>query len=436
MREFIQLDFAPLLTACCCALSCALLGNFLVLRRMSLMGDAISHSVLPGIVIAFLVSSSRASLPVFLGAAGTGILTAVLVDLVRRAGKVESGAAMGVVFSILFALGVLLIEQAAARNIDLDADCVLHGQLEAILWYPPNQFSSWFELVFSLPNETLTSFAVMLFCALFVVLLFKELKISSFDPALSSTLGFSSGLLHYLLMVFVAAAVVASFRAVGSILVISMLICPAASARLLSDRLKLQILTSAMLAIAGTCFGYFLAAFVPIWFGFNSSLNAAGGITISAGFILALSVFFAPQYGVLAKFFRQRSLSLQVGMEDLLGNLFRREESQLAAVNEAALVGGMMSKKSLREAERKGLIMRAQDGLINLTDKGREQARALVRTHRLWEAYFVEELGLRPDHVHDRAMELEHFTSEKLSKELAEAQENPAQDPHGKPIPE
>jgi len=128
-------DLFPLAAGVLAALGCGLLGNFLVLRRLSLMGDAISHSVLPGLVIAFLVTSSRGSLAMFIGATVAGLATVVLVEAVKRLGRVESGAAMGVVFSVLFALGVLLIEVASARGVDLDADCVLHGQLETLVWF-------------------------------------------------------------------------------------------------------------------------------------------------------------------------------------------------------------------------------------------------------------------------------------------------------------
>ncbi|MCR9077165.1 MAG: metal ABC transporter permease, partial [bacterium] len=139
----IGLDLFPLLAATLAAVSCGLLGNFLLLRKQSLMGDAISHSVLPGLVIAFLIASTRSPLVMLTGATIAGVLTVVLIEFVKRFGRVEPGAAMGVVFSILFAVGVLLIEQAAVRHVDLDADCVLHGQLETLVWYAPPE--SWEE---------------------------------------------------------------------------------------------------------------------------------------------------------------------------------------------------------------------------------------------------------------------------------------------------
>lgn len=308
LYTFVSLDLPPLLTALFAALSCALLGNFLVLRRMSLMGDAIAHAVLPGIVLAFLLTGSRATLPMFIGAAVAGIVAAVLIELVRSLGKVEAGAAMGAVFSIMFAAGVLLIEQAAARTVDLDPDCLLHGQLERIFWFPP-QDGEFFSLatLAQLPRELTTSIAVFFGVALLIGLLFKELTLSAFDAGLARSLGFNPSLLHYILMVLVACAVVASFEAVGSILVIAMLICPAASARLLTDRLKIQIALSLVFAATSSVGGYFLAAFAPPALGWHSAVNAAGAMTVLAGLILIAVILCGPQYGVLGRRRARRS---------------------------------------------------------------------------------------------------------------------------------
>src|SRR4051812_22117411 len=140
-QEFLQIDLPALTAAVLACISCALVGNFLVLRRQSLLGDAISHAILPGIVAGFLVTGSRAGLPVILGALAAAVVAGVLIEAVRRLGRLDSGAAMGVVFTVMFAGGVVLIEQGAARAVDLDADCVLYGQLEAILWLAPTRWS-------------------------------------------------------------------------------------------------------------------------------------------------------------------------------------------------------------------------------------------------------------------------------------------------------
>ncbi|NRA58974.1 MAG: metal ABC transporter permease, partial [Phycisphaerales bacterium] len=258
------LDLFPLLAAILAAVCCALLGNFLVLRRISLMGDAMSHSVLPGLVIAFLITGSRSAPVMFVGAALAGIATVVLVELIKRLGRVEPGAAMGVVFSVLFALGVLLIERAA-RNTELDADCVLHGQLESLVWDGPSSWSAvgLSEVLRAAPPSIWTLAITCVLAILLVVVLFKELRLAAFDPAFGTSQGFSATALHYVLMVFVAGATVAAFEAVGSILVIAMLIVPASIARLLTDRLASQIMVSVVAAVAAAVSGYIGSFAIP-----------------------------------------------------------------------------------------------------------------------------------------------------------------------------
>lgn len=303
LASFLQIDLPAVLAAVFATVSCALLGNFLVLRRQSLMGDAVSHAVLPGIVLGFLVAGSRATWPMFVGATFAAVAAAILIEVVRRLAKLESGAAMGVVFSVFFAGGVLLIEQAAAHSVDLDAECVLYGQLEDILWLAPTGWASlldpavWAEL----PREVVTLAVVTALCGLAVTLFWKELKITSFDPDLATTLGIPAGAFNTGLMLLVGMVAVAAFEAVGSILVIAMFICPAAAARLLTDRLSVQVWLS--MAIAALCAvgGYVLAAFGPFWVGGDSSLAASGMIAVATGIALAAAVLFAPRYGVLAR---------------------------------------------------------------------------------------------------------------------------------------
>jgi manganese/zinc/iron transport system permease protein len=303
VQNFLQLDVPGMLAALLATMACALLGNFLVLRRQSLMGDAISHSVLPGIVLGFLVAGSRATWPIFAGAAVTAVLTAVLIELVRRFGRIEYGTAMGVVFSIMFAGGVVLMEQAAARNIDLDAECVLYGQLETILWLAPTSFASLLDLSVwtQMPRQVITLAVALGVSALAVVVFWKELKITSFDPELATTLGISANVVNLGLMFLVGVVSVAAFEAVGSILVIAMFICPAAAARMLTDRLPTQVWLSLVFAAVAAVGGYVLAAFAPSLIGSQHSLAASGMIVVVSGVILALTILFAPTYGVIAR---------------------------------------------------------------------------------------------------------------------------------------
>ncbi|MGA1708856.1 MAG: metal ABC transporter permease [Phycisphaerales bacterium] len=431
MRLDLALDFFPLAAATLAAATCGLLGSFLLLRRMSLMGDAISHSVLPGLVIAFLVTGTRSPLAMFGGAAIAGLATVLLVEAIRRHGRVEPGAAMGVVFSLFFALGVLLIEQASARQVDLDPDCVLHGQLETLVWYgAPRGWSELFawETLAAAPATLWTLVGVGLASAVFVAILFKELRLVAFDPALATAQGFSAGLLHALLMAFVAAATVASFEAVGSILVVAMLVCPAATARMLTDRLSTQVWLSVAIAIASAWIGYIAATAVPAAFGFDS-VNAAGSIAVVTGAMLAIAAVAGPEHGLVARAVRRRRFAQSIACEDLLAALYRARESGRAEVpieSASALLAPARATDAIRRAEHRGWIARRADRLA-LTDAGLAESAALVRRHRLWETYLVEEAGLAPDHVHDTAEKLEHAP--------IEIDLDAATDPQGKRIP-
>lgn len=254
----------------------ALLGSLLVLRRMSMLGDAISHSVLFGIVLAFLVSGSRSPLLMLLGAGGVGILTAYLTSFLHRHGKLQEDASMGVVFTWLFAIGVILIA-VYARSIDLDQDCVLHGEIAFAPFervhlgendIGPRAF--WMLLIITAAN------------LLFVVGAFHRLKVFVFDPQFAATAGFPVMRWHYLLMTLVSLTVVASFEAVGAILVVAMLAVPASAALLLSSGLHQMLWISCMIAVASSLGGYWFAAQL------DGSVSAAMALCGGAFFVAAL----------------------------------------------------------------------------------------------------------------------------------------------------
>ena len=286
------------------AVSCALLGNFLVLRKMSMMGDAISHAVLPGLAIAFLVTGARASFAMFLGAAIIGVLTAVFTQWISRFGNVDRGASMGIVFTTLFALGLLLIVQAA-DHVDLDPSCVLYGAIELTPLDVAWRFEV-FGMALDVPRAALVLIGVVCLNIGFITVFFKELRISSFDPELATTLGINANLMHYLLMTLVALTTVAAFEVVGSIIVIAMLIVPAAAAHLLTDRLGVMVVISVLLAVLSAVLGHVSALLVPGWFGFEST-STSGMMAVMAGLLFAMVFLFAPRYGfVTTEFLRAR----------------------------------------------------------------------------------------------------------------------------------
>lgn len=413
-----------------CSVSCALLGNFLVLRKMSMMGDAISHAVLPGLAIAFLLTADRTSWPMFVGAAIAGVLTALFTEWVRGYGKVDEGASMGVVFTALFALGLVLIVRGA-DTVDLDPGCVLYGAME----FTPLDGVSIFG--FEMPRVALTLSVILALNALFVGIFFKELKITSFDPALATTLGINSRVMHYVLMTLVAITAVAAFEAVGNILVVAVLIVPPAAAYMLTDRLRVMVMLSVVLAVSGAVLGHIAAITVPAGFGYRS-VSSAASMAVVMGGLFSLAVVFAPSRGVVSKLRARTSLSRQIEREDVLALLFRVEEHGGKVVpthlGEALDVSVARRHQIIDTLQSSGLVVR-DAAHLSLTDTGRDKARSLVRSHRLWEAYLDQNADLPRSHLHLAAERLEHATTPQLQAELQAETGEPRTDPHGRVIP-
>lgn len=294
--EFVQLSLTPLLIAILSAIACALPGNFLVLRRQALVGDAISHVVLPGIVVAFILTGVVSTGPVFIGAAAAAIVAAILIELVKRVGNVEPGAAMGVVFSSLFAAGVLLLEQSDTSGVHLDVEHALYGNLESLIWLAANGWHTLLdpEALADLPPELLRMAAVATVISALTAVFWRPLKISTFDEGFSQTVGIPAAVVSFALVIVSAMAAVAAFDAVGSIIVIAMLICPPAAARLMTNRLEIQILWSLVFAVVSAVAGYVLGGYGPLWLGSDYSVSAAGMIATVSGVILALAALWGP----------------------------------------------------------------------------------------------------------------------------------------------
>lgn len=278
----------------CVAASCALLGCFLVLRRMTLMGDAISHAVLPGIAVAFLISGNRSTLPMVVGAATLGVLTVFLVELGTRSRRLQEDASIGVVFPALFSIGVIIISRYAGQ-VDLDLECVLYGEIA----YTPLDVVYWGDRALG-PRALWINGPILLLVATFIAVFYKELKLSTFDPALAAALGFSPVLLHYLLMSVLSITIVGAFESVGAILVVAMLVVPAATAYLLTERLSIMLGLSVLLGVASAVGGYYVARVLDA--------SIAGCMAMVAGLIFTVGFLFSPRHGLVAKALHHRRL--------------------------------------------------------------------------------------------------------------------------------
>jgi manganese/zinc/iron transport system permease protein len=412
------------LTAAATNAACAVVGCFLVLRRMSLMGDALSHAVLPGLAVAFIWSGSYGIGPLLVGAVVAGLLSTFLTQTLHQYASVPSDASMGVVFTSLFALGVVLIKKYI-HGVHFDMRCVYEGLLELTPW------SRWDVLGYELPRAAVMAVGMLVVNAAVIAVLWKEFKLSSFDPALATTMGFSAGVMHYLLMAIVAVTAVASFEAVGSILVVAMLVAPPATAHLLVDRLGPMVSLAALVGALAAVIGYVLGVWIDT--------NYAGMMTVSASGLYGLAVLFSPKYGIVSAGVRNMQTALRVVREDLLAMLYRIEElrapRRLASADaQQAVGGGLLARWGLRGLVRHGRVTAAGNQL-ELTTRGRDDAKQLVRSHRLWESYLVQYLGLPLDHVHEPAHRVEHFIGPELREELQHKLDETGVDPHGRKIP-
>lgn len=294
--EFVPFSLVPILIGVLAAVACALPGNFLVLRRQALIGDAISHVVLPGIVVAFLVTGTITAWPMLIGSAVAALVAVAMIEGISRFARIEPGAAMGVTFTAMFAGGVLLLEQSDTSGVHLDVEHALFGNLESLIWLDATGWSSLLDpaALAGLPDELFRIAVVTLVLILLLLLFWRPLALSTFDEGFAGTLGLPVRAIGLGLVIAAAIAAVAAFDAVGSIIVIAMFICPPAAARLMTNRLGVQVLWSVGFAIASAVIGYVLAGYGPIWFGFENAVSAAGMIGTVSGVILGLAALFGP----------------------------------------------------------------------------------------------------------------------------------------------
>ncbi len=294
--EFVQFSLTPILIGIFAAIACALPGNFLILRRQALIGDAISHVVLPGIVVAFLITGVVATWPMLMGAAAAALVAVFLIEVVRRMGKIEPGAAMGVVFTSLFAGGVLLLEQSDTSSVHLDVEHALMGNLEQLIWLRAEGWGSLLDPVALsyLPPELLRMAVAAALIGALTWLFWRPLKLSSFDEGFARALGLPVRTIGLGLVTAAAVAAVAAFDAVGSIIVIAMFICPPAAARLITNHLGRQVGWSLVFAVLSAILGYVFAGYGPLWLGASNSVSAAGMVAAVAGVILLLACLFGP----------------------------------------------------------------------------------------------------------------------------------------------
>lgn len=363
--ELFMLSYESLLVLMLSAVTCALIGSFLVLRKLSMVSDAISHTVLLGIVLAFFATSDVSSPLLIIGAAFFGVITVFCIEMLSDTGLVKNDEAVGIIFPLFFSLAVILITKYA-RNAHLDTDIVLMGE---VILAPLNRIEIF---GYSLPKALVQMCAVFLINLSFIILFFKELKLTTFDKEYASIIGISSTALFYLLMSLSSLTAVVAFDAVGAILVVSFLITPGAAAYLICKDLKIMLFTSALYALINSLIGYTVAML------FNLSMSGATATVAGCTFFLT---FLFHREGLLTaiwlrhkkrKEFRLELVILHIGNH--LGENNERDELGLESIDSHLMwERAELEKRTKILITREFLYIDQEKNIYALTEKGRQK---------------------------------------------------------------
>lgn len=413
-----------LLGSLCLGLCCGLLGSFIVVRKLSLVGDALSHAVLPGVAIGFIVAGQKDPLAIFIGATVAGLLGTVLVNLIKSTTHIKEDSSLGMVLAGFYGLGIVLISMVQKASVGSKAglDKFLFGQAAA------------------LSSEEVVVMAIIAVVSLIIIgVFYKQFLVGSFDPGYSRSLGIPTQFFHYILMLLLAFAVVISLQAVGAVLVSAMLIIPASSAYLLTDRMHRMLILSCLFGMGSGVLGAFLSFLGP-------NLPTGPLMVIAASAIFSICFFFSPKHGLVSRWLRFRDQSRRVRNENTVKAIYQVRErngfegegvriDELAERLHEPSKAALARVKYLVDANLGDVKTSEQGSSVFLNPEGWLLACAVVRNHRLWELYLTNEAEFAPDHVHEDAEKIEHILGEETVRRLERLLDFPSEDPHGKLIP-
>ena len=413
-------------------INCGLMGGYVVSRRLSMFGDTLSHAVLPGIAVGFMISQSKNEAALMLGATLSGFLGVSIIALLKRHTKMKEDSAMGLVLSGFYALGICLITylQKSPNGGMSGLESYLFGSLVGL---------STGDL---LPLCICLSLIIVCF-----VLLNKELLLSGFDPSFARSVGLPVDILQYCIWLLLAFCIVSSLQVIGVVLVSALLIIPAATAGLLTYKMSRLLVYSGIIGAFSGITGCFLS--------FMGERLPAGPVIVLCSTLLFLTVlFFSPTRGILPSWLRTRKRGQRIRCENTLKacyqvleecsfskqsfsqtSLARRRRKSAAETEreiEALIRQGYATRQEISFEQKKEL---PSENMISLTPSGWEIATRIIRNHRLWELYLTKEASYATDHVHDDAEKIEHIIGEKTVRQLERILDNPRCDPHGKLIP-
>ncbi len=416
----LQLNYGylirPLIVGTLVSIVCSVIGCFIVLRRMSFLADAIAHSMLAGVIGGYLLMKvfyqQDSNLTAMLvGAILSGILTVAMVGFVTKFSRIKQDTAIGIMYTGIFAFAAFFISlESISQYIQIDIYHFIIGDVMAV------------------DNSELWLLAIVTSIVLSVVILFyRPLQLTTFDPIMAAAIGIPVMAVEYLLTACTSLVVVSGVQIAGVILVVALIITPAATAYLLTDRLDRMIMASALVGGTGFWLGFVVAVFL------GSEPGATIVVVMTAIFLGSLAG--APKYGLIADWIRKRNTVPQEMMEDVLGCVLRARGKSVPVTEVLKHIKkpALLVRKSVSMLERQGLID-VDDENVLLTDDGRFQAKRLVRAHRLWETYLAR-TGTPEEEIHDKAHQLEHLSDDSTVKYLDDKLGHPVTDPHGSIIP-
>ena len=414
VTEALQQEWAirALIASALVGVMCGVLGAFIVLRNMALIGDALAHAILPGVVVAFLILGYSA-LGFFTGAVIAGLITALGITWIQQNVQTKNDAAIGIVFTCMFSIGVVGISSISHdEGVHLDLKDFLFGNVLGVY------------------NEDLILTAsICIYLMISVYIFYRYLFVTTFQEVIAETMGISVQVIHYFLMLMLSFAVVASLRTVGVIQVVAMLITPASTALLLTNRLKKVIFVAGFLGLASAVIGLLTS----IMF----STTPGPMMAIIATLFYVLAVFFSPSKGLLFKRLNRLKQRRKIQLEDIMKQSWRLGmdgKVTLSKLSEKLDFSSSKLKQHLDALQKQGLLLR-DDQSVDLTAKGIEEANRLVRAHRLWETYLVNKMGLSEGQIHEEAEKYEHLLTPDMVDQVDRSLGFPSKDPHGSPIP-
>jgi ABC-type Mn2+/Zn2+ transport system permease subunit/Mn-dependent DtxR family transcriptional regulator len=403
-------------------ITCGLLGAFLIVRRLALVGDVLSHAVLPGVAAGFLWNVSKDPVAIFVGATVAGLLGTMVVNWITHTTKLKEDTAMALVLAVFFGVGLVLmgiIQQLPDAN-KSGIDKTFFGQAAAL---------SGSDIKFMGGVAAATILLLSVF--------YKELLVTSFDVVFARTIGIRVAWVHYAFMFLLSAAVVVALQAVGVVLVSAMLITPAATAYLLTNRMHKMVVLSAVIGVTAGATGAFLSFL-------GSNLPTGPCMVIAASTLFGAALLFSPLHGVVPRWARRVARVRRARRENMLKAIYQIGESEghqrdVVSTQKVAAHRRSSSTQVAQEVANlagEGLVVFEQDrSKFRLTTEGRRQAETVVRNHRLWELYLTERANFRADHVHEDAEEIEHVLGEETVRLLERRLGYPERDPHGRTIP-